>query len=90
MISERDVLTLWRQLFVGQTITTGLLKKADALLDGLSTESPLRVRLSKELEDIRKLPQNAQPEQKSRARRSNRAESEVAPRIVRKSARDVV
>ncbi len=55
MLSERDVTTLWRKLFLGQTITPSLLKEASMLLDRLSTESPLRIRLAKELDDIRKL-----------------------------------
>jgi hypothetical protein len=55
MLNERDVTTLWRKLFKGQTITPALLSEADSLLNRLSTESPLRVRLAQELEDIRKM-----------------------------------
>jgi hypothetical protein len=54
-MSERDVTTRWRELFKGQIITPDLLKQADALLVRLSTESPLRVRLAKELAEIRLL-----------------------------------
>jgi hypothetical protein len=61
-MNERDVTTRWRELFRGQVITSELLKKADTLLNQLSVESPLRIRLAKELEDIRKLPGNAKPQ----------------------------
>jgi hypothetical protein len=64
-MNERDVTTRWRELFKGQAITTELLKKADALLQQLSVESPLRVRFTKELEDIRKLPENAKARPKT-------------------------
>jgi hypothetical protein len=55
MLNERDVTTLWRKRFQGQRTTPELLSEAEALLDRLSRESPLRVRRAKELEDIRKL-----------------------------------
>ena len=55
MLDERDVLNKWRSLFTGQEITSDSLTKGSALLNGLSGESPLHLRLAKELEDIRKL-----------------------------------
>jgi hypothetical protein len=58
-MNEREVTTRWRDLFKGQAITPALLKQADALLGRLSSESPLRVRLAQELEEIRELPNNA-------------------------------
>jgi hypothetical protein len=45
----------WRSLFPGKEVTSDSLVKADALLDNLSGESPLHIRLAKELEEIRKL-----------------------------------
>ena len=47
----------WRILFHGKEITTVSLAEAEALLDGVSGESPLHIRLAKELEEIRKLQQ---------------------------------
>ena len=54
-MNEQDVITMWRKLFHGQEITGETLGKAESLLDGLSLESPLRLRLATELEEIRKL-----------------------------------
>jgi hypothetical protein len=55
-MNERDVLTLWRNLFKEQGITKAVLTKANKLLESLSSESPLRHRLKTELEEIRNLP----------------------------------
>jgi hypothetical protein len=48
---------LWRKLFRGQKVTSLTLEKANALLDVLSSESPLRFRLTVELDELRKLQQ---------------------------------
>jgi len=42
-------------LFKGKDVTEETLQKAEALLDELRAESPLRHRLSKELDELRKL-----------------------------------
>ena len=57
MLDDRDATLKWRQLFHGQEITEGILAKAEALLDGLSPESPLRIRFRTELEEVRKIRQ---------------------------------
>ena len=49
------MLNSWRNLFQGKEITRDSLAKAEALLDGLSGESPLQFRLAKELEELQKL-----------------------------------
>jgi hypothetical protein len=54
-VDERDVINSWRYLFQGKEVTTDSLAKAEALLDSLSGESPLHLRLAKELEDLQKL-----------------------------------
>jgi hypothetical protein len=54
-VDERDVMNSWRNLFHGKEITTDSLAKAESLLDSLSGESPLHLRLAKELEEIQKL-----------------------------------
>jgi hypothetical protein len=54
-VDERDVMNSWRNLFHGKEITADSLAKAEALLDGLSGESPLHLRLAKELEELQKL-----------------------------------
>jgi hypothetical protein len=58
-LTERDVTTLWRQLFKGHEVTSESLVEAEALLDCLSSESPLHIRLATELEDIRRLQQTS-------------------------------
>ena len=61
MLYERDVTRLWQQLFHDQTVTSQTLAKAESLVDELHPESPLRLRLSTELEDIRDLHQGQRP-----------------------------
>ncbi len=56
-MDERDATRLWQKLFSGQTITPSMLAEAESLVDQLSPESPLRLRFSKELEEIRSLHQ---------------------------------
>jgi hypothetical protein len=55
VLNERDVTTMWRNLFRGKEVTSQSLDEAEELLDDLSPESPLRVRLSTELEELRKM-----------------------------------
>jgi hypothetical protein len=55
VLDERDVMNTWRSLFVGKETTSNSLAKAEAFLDGLSGESPLHIRLAKELEELREL-----------------------------------
>ena len=55
VLDERDVMNTWRHLFHGKELTSDSLAKAEALLDGVSGESPLHIRLAKELEEIQKL-----------------------------------
>jgi hypothetical protein len=72
-MNEREVTARWRELFLGQSITPELLKKADALIDRLGAESPLRVRWTKELEDIRKLSGNVKTAPKIARKRQKSA-----------------
>ena len=55
-MDERDVLRIWRELFPNSDVTPEALAKADTLLDGLSGESPLHLRLANELAELKKLP----------------------------------
>ncbi len=55
MLDDHDVTLVWRKLFHGQEITEENLAQAEALLDGLSPENPLRIRFGTELEEIRKI-----------------------------------
>ena len=55
MLDEHDAIRLWRQLFRGQPVTALSLAEAETLVNELNPESPLRSRLSAELEEIRRL-----------------------------------
>jgi hypothetical protein len=55
MLSERDAIRLWQQLFRGQAITALTLNEAESVVDRLPSDSPVRVRLSAELEEVRRL-----------------------------------
>ena len=55
MLTEKEVSKSWRALFKGALISDELLAKAEALLDELRPESPLRHRLSCELDELRRM-----------------------------------
>ena len=57
MLTEHDVLMLWRQLFQDHDIKGTTMTQAEELLDNLRPESPLRLRLATELDEIQKLGQ---------------------------------
>ena len=57
MLTEHDVLTMWRQLFQDHEINDTTMTQAEELLDNLRPESPLRLRLATELDGIQKLDQ---------------------------------
>jgi hypothetical protein len=52
MPQERDVAMLWRKLLSGHDVTPEKVAEAQALLDGLSPENPLRMRLTRELDEL--------------------------------------
>lgn len=55
LLTESEVQRSFRNLFKTKDVSADTFEKAEALLDELRAESPLRHRLSVELEDIRKL-----------------------------------
>ena len=55
LLTEKEVSKSWRLLFKGAPITDEDLSKAEALLDELRPESPLRHRLGGELEELRRM-----------------------------------
>lgn len=59
VLNERDITLLWRKLFRGQEITSLTFEQAEGVLDELRPESPLRLRLTEELEELRKLHQKS-------------------------------
>ena len=53
MLSEKEVSRSWRKLFKTNELSADVLNKAEALIDELRPESPLRHRLTTELEELR-------------------------------------
>ncbi len=54
MLTEQQISRSWQKLFRNCELDNQVLEKAAALLDQLRPESPLRHRLSTELEELRK------------------------------------
>lgn len=55
MLTEQEVSRNWRKLFVKADVNAETFVKAEALLDELRAESPLRHRLTNELDELRQL-----------------------------------
>jgi hypothetical protein len=55
LLTEKEVSTSWRNLFKGRELSDEVFEKAEALLDELRPESPLRHRLAGELAELRRL-----------------------------------
>ena len=55
LLTEKEVSKSWRTLFKGSELHDDDFSKAEALLEELRAESPLRHRLSTELEELRKI-----------------------------------
>jgi hypothetical protein len=55
LLTEQQISRTWRGLFKGQDFSSDAVMKAEALLEELRPESPLRHRLESELEELRKL-----------------------------------
>ena len=69
-MDERDVIRKWRDLFRAQGATPQALVEAEALLDGLSGESPLHLRLAGELDELKNASAPPPPKKKRAVRRS--------------------
>jgi hypothetical protein len=55
LLTEQQIAKSWRILFSTHTFDSEIAAKAEALLDELRPESPLRHRLRTELDELRKL-----------------------------------
>jgi hypothetical protein len=55
LLTEHEISRTWRSLFRAGDFTEESIGRAEALLDELRPESPLRHRLGAELEELRKL-----------------------------------
>ena len=58
MLTEQEVARSWSQLFKSKKIEPASLDRAEQLLDELRSESPLRHRLTNELEELRRIHSN--------------------------------
>ncbi|MEX0711673.1 MAG: hypothetical protein WD278_04950 [Pirellulales bacterium] len=54
MLTEQEVTRSWRKLFSRVELNDDIFAKAEALIDELRPESPLRQRLGSELTELRK------------------------------------
>jgi hypothetical protein len=61
MLNEREATQLWQRLFRGQTVTSLTLTEAELVLEAMPWESPLRLRYSVELDELRAMQQAPQP-----------------------------
>jgi hypothetical protein len=66
-LNERDVTTQWRKLFDGKPITPASLAKAETMLDEMNPESPLRMRLATQLDEMRQ--QNKEKKQELKVKK---------------------
>ena len=55
MLTEQEVSRSWVKLFRGHELTNDRVTQAEALVENLRPESPLRHRLSTELDEVREL-----------------------------------
>jgi hypothetical protein len=69
LLTENQIQRDWRALFRENEVNEDTLARAEALLEGLRPESPLRHRLDGELNDLRKL-KSKKPAPKKQAARS--------------------
>jgi len=58
LLTEQEIGRSWRKLFKDREYSEEHFVKAESLLDGLRPESPLRHRLSVELDELRKMCQS--------------------------------
>ncbi len=65
MLDERDATRMWQRLFRGQGITSQTLAEAESVVNEMPQESPLRLRYSRELQEIRTLHQKQGSPEKS-------------------------
>jgi len=54
VLTEQEVMRSWQKLFKGGQFDDSALTRAEALIDELRPESPLRHRLWSELDELRK------------------------------------
>jgi len=68
LLTENEIQRTWRALFRGQEVNEDIFTRAEALLEELRPESPLRHRLDGELNELRKMKVKKQTPQKQTVR----------------------
>jgi hypothetical protein len=68
-LTENEIQRNWRALFRDQEIDEGTFTRAEALLEELRPESPLRHRLDCELNELRKIKSKKPPAPKQAAKK---------------------
>jgi hypothetical protein len=69
LLSESEVTRKWRSLFKDGEVTSETINKAQMLIDQLHPESPLRVRLGTDLDEIRDFMSRRSEREAARTRR---------------------
>jgi len=72
LLAESDVTRKWRELFKDGDVTGETIDQAQRLIDELHPESPLRVRLGSELDEIRDCLSRKSEGEPARGRRPNK------------------
>ena len=80
MLTENEIQRTWRALFRDQAISEETFTRAEALLEELRPESPLRHRLDGELSELRKI------QSKKQAAPKQAAAKPASPKAGRKKA----
>jgi hypothetical protein len=81
LLTENEIQRTWRSIFRGQEINEETFTRAEALLEELRPESPLRHRLDGELTELRKMQSKRQapPKQAPQKRGARSKAPERAP-----------
>ena len=64
MLDESDAIRLWQQLICGKNLSFQTLAKAELLVEELPPESPLRLRFTAEINELRDLNQSSRPKRR--------------------------
>jgi hypothetical protein len=75
LLTEQEVSRSWRKLFKDNTLTPEVIAKAEELLDELRPESPLRHRLSVELDELRQVAESKSAPPKGPAAKKTRTKT---------------
>ena len=75
MLTENEIQRTWRALFRDQETNEETFVRAEALLEELRPESPLRLRLDGELSELRKMQHKHVPQKKTSPKKAARKQA---------------